>query len=728
MGRTELMGTVLAPFRLAFLELKRFRSPLRIAGLVFLILIPLLYGAIYLWSNWNPYGRLAEVPVAVVNQDQPVTVGGQQVAAGAALVHKLREDPLLGWRFVSASKAARGMRDGRYYAIITVPKDFSAKLSSGAIGAPERAAMSIRLDDANNYLVGIMAETVQSELERQIAVQADTTYFQTAIDKLGSLKHGLGTAASGAGALSTGLGSAGKGSTALLAGLSQLKAGTGQLAPGAAALAAGVHQVTALEAPIALRIASALPSLASRSSAAAGAAASLSGAVAGVTQTVADTATELRSWLEGLPQSDPGLLTNPAYVAFRQQVQAAAADSLSTSPTALADGLAHLAAARPEITNLPGYDGAVVAAHLTDGSFSWLLSELAATDPGVADDPLYGALLNLAQRLDTQTHQVNELAQNVYGDVSSVNSQVRALRGSVPYAQSRLRTAATRLYQLDSGAAKVASGMLAVRTGTSTAVAGARQLHTGNTKLLSGATHLASGLFSATGQVPSMGSAAAQILASPVTVTTSNAHPANVYGRGLAPFFFSIALWVFGIVAFLLLRPVSGRLLASNARSGLVALSAWLPVLATGVAGALVLFGVVDLFLGLAPVNVLGTIALMVLGVAAFSAIVHVLRLAFGAAGDAVALVLLMIQLVSCGGLYPVETLPAPFRFVHHLVPMTYLVRALRVTISGGNSTLLWHCVLILAAFLLVSLALLGLVVHRQRVWTMARLKPELEL
>jgi len=722
------MGAVLAPFRLAFLELKRFRTPLQLAGLVFLALIPLLYGAIYLWSNWNPYGRLAEVPVAVVNEDQPVTVGGQQVNAGATLVQKLRADPLLGWRFVSAGAAASGLRDGRYYAIITVPKDFSAKLSSGAIGSPERAAMSIRLDDANKYLVGIMAETVQSELERQIAVDADTTYFQTAIAKLSSLKQGLGTAASGAGALSTGLGSAGKGSTALLTGLRQLRTGTGELAPGAAALAAGVHQVTSLEAPIALRVASALPSLAARSSAAAGAASSLSGAVAGVTQTVADAAGQLRSWLESLPRSDRGLLTSAAYVAFRQQVRAAARPASVSGPAALAGGLAHLAAVRPEITGLPGYRGAVVAAHLSDGSFSWLLSQLAAHDPSVSDDPLYGLLLKLSQQLDARTHQVSQLARNVYGYVSSVNSQVHALQGSVPYAQTRLRAAASKLYRLDSGAARVASGMQEVRTGTGSALDGARQLDAGNTKLLTGATQLANGLFSATGQVPSMGAAAAQILASPVTVTTSNAHPAMVYGRGLAPFFFSIALWVFGIVAFLLLRPVSGRLLASSARSGLVALAAWLPVLATGIAGALLLFAVVDIFLGLAPVNVLGTIALMILGVAAFSAIVHVLRLAFGAVGDAVALVLLMIQLVSCGGLYPVETLPAPFRFVHHLVPMTYLVRALRVTISGGNATIAWHCVLALAAFLLVSLALLGLVVHRQRVWTMARLKPELEL
>src|ERR1700722_11176674 len=145
------VSSALAPFRLAFLELKRFRTPLRVAGLVFLALIPLLYGAIYLWSNWNPYGQLASVPVAVVDEDQPVSVGGQQVAAGAQVVASLKKEQLLGWRFVSAADAASGLREGRYYAVITVPADFSAKLASGAGGAPQRASMSIRLDDANNY-------------------------------------------------------------------------------------------------------------------------------------------------------------------------------------------------------------------------------------------------------------------------------------------------------------------------------------------------------------------------------------------------------------------------------------------------------------------------------------------------------------------------------------------------------------------------------------------------
>jgi putative membrane protein len=720
---------LLAPFRLAFLELKRFRTPLQIAGLLFLLCVPLLYGAIYLWSNWNPYGRLGAVPVAVVNEDEPVTVGGQTVSAGTALERELKGKPLLGWRFVSARQASDGLHAGRYYAVITVPSDFSARLASGATGPPQRAGMSIQLDDANNYLVGVMAQTVQSELERQVAASAVTAYFQTAFGKLGELKHGLGTAASGAGTLASGIGTAQRGSGTLLTGLERVRSGGDRLHSGAAAVAAGISRVDALEAPVARQLAADLPGLSRRSAAATGAATALSGTVAQLTQTVADVADQLLDWLRDLPdqlEDRPDQLrelrADPAYTGLMQQAR--------TDPSSgqLAAGLATLTARYPEITQLPGYTGAKVAAHLADGTFAWLLSQLAASDPAVAGDPLYSLLVKLATQLDTWTHQVNDQAQGIYGYVSSVNDTVRSFQGQVPDAQQRLRTAAGQLDRLNSGAAAVASGLGTLNSGVGSALTGASKLHHGNAQLLSGAKHLAGGLSSAQGQVPSYGQGDASVLASPVTITTSNLHPADVYGRGLAPFFFSIALWVFGIVAFLLLRPVSGRLLAAGAKSWLVALSAWLPVLAVGAGGALLLFGVVDVFLGLDPVNVPATIGLMLLGVASFTAIVHVLRLAFGAVGDACALVLLMLQLVSCGGLYPVETLPLPFRALNRVVPMTYLVRGLRVAISGGSTAIMGRCALVLAAFALVSLSLLWLVVARQRVWSMARLKPELEL
>ena len=61
-------------FRLAGYELRRFKGPLPILGLLFLLLIPTLVGALYLWSNWDPYGKTDQVPVAVVNEDVSVEV------------------------------------------------------------------------------------------------------------------------------------------------------------------------------------------------------------------------------------------------------------------------------------------------------------------------------------------------------------------------------------------------------------------------------------------------------------------------------------------------------------------------------------------------------------------------------------------------------------------------------------------------------------------------------
>ena len=75
--------------RLGSYEIRRFKGTLPRVALAFLILIPLLYGALYLWSNWDPYGRLDQVPVAVVNLDRPVTAQGQTVDAGAQFVDEL---------------------------------------------------------------------------------------------------------------------------------------------------------------------------------------------------------------------------------------------------------------------------------------------------------------------------------------------------------------------------------------------------------------------------------------------------------------------------------------------------------------------------------------------------------------------------------------------------------------------------------------------------------------
>src|SRR5262249_45224552 len=157
--------------------------------------------------------------------DRPVTVNDQRVAAGELFVDELKKDPIFDWHFVSDAQARQGVSDTRYYFMISVPGDFSTKLASGAAGTPQRAGMLITLDDANGYIVGKMAETVQSELENKISAAAVSAYFESVFGNLRRLRDGITQAATGADQLRDNLGTAQQGSGSLVSGLTQLKSG-----------------------------------------------------------------------------------------------------------------------------------------------------------------------------------------------------------------------------------------------------------------------------------------------------------------------------------------------------------------------------------------------------------------------------------------------------------------------------------------------------------------------
>jgi putative membrane protein len=644
------------PFRLAWFEVKRFRLPLQRAALAFVVLVPLLYGGLYLWSNWDPYGKLDQIPVAVVNDDKPVTVNGQTINAGKLFVDELKKDRIFDWRFVDRAEAARGVHDTDYYFEISVPSDFSRKLASGAEATPQRARMLITLDDANGYIVGKMAQTVQASLENKISAAAVSAYFQSVFDNLESLRNGITQAVDGAGRLRDGAASAEQGSASLSSGLGELKAGADKLAPGAQQVADGVSAIADVVVPAANSIANALPSF---------------------TQDAANAA--------------------------------AAADSLAGTAAQTADAVA---------------TGA--------GSVQSQVTALGQTHPELQSDPAYQQLVRVTGQAAGFANQVNASAGALKTTTASVNGHAQQLAQDAPRLQSEVRGAATKISQLDDGAAQVASGAATLDSGLGTAATGASTLHDGIAQLSTGASTLASGLADAQSQIPVLSDdqkkSNAQTLASPVDVATENLHPAGTYGRGLTPFFFAIALVVFGITAFLILRPVSARALASRAGDLTVAVAGWLPAAMCCVVGGLVLFVVLDVFLGLDPTMTWSMIGLVVLAAAAFTAIAHLFRTWLGGVASAVVLVLLLLQLTTCAGTYPYETLPGFFRALHWFLPMSYFVDGLRVTITGGNTGHLARDVLVLAGFLLVSLALTTLVVHRKREWTVSRLKPALSI
>ncbi len=193
--------------KLAALELRRFgRGTLPRAALVALLVLPLLYGALYLWSFWDPYSRLDRIPVALVNEDEGASANGKRIAAGDDITEGLRDSSTFDWREVSEEEARRGVEDGTYYLSLTVPADFSRRIASSSGDTPESGALRVRTNDANNYIVGQISRTVFGEVRRAASTKTSRSFLDQIFVSFSGIHGETVKAAQGADKLNGGSG------------------------------------------------------------------------------------------------------------------------------------------------------------------------------------------------------------------------------------------------------------------------------------------------------------------------------------------------------------------------------------------------------------------------------------------------------------------------------------------------------------------------------------------
>ncbi|MCY1145233.1 YhgE/Pip domain-containing protein [Actinoplanes sp. Pm04-4] len=709
----------MSAFTLAGYELRRFlRGNLTRAALAALAVIPLLYGALYLYAFWDPYGRLNHIPAALVVEDRAATASdGTKLHAGQDLADELIKREVFDWHVTDEAGAERGLTDGRYQLLLRIPADFSANLASppDAAKKPEAAELTAVSDDATNYLTGVFARTAFDEVRSAAASSASAGYFdkmligftdlkqqtEQAADGAGKLRNGVDSAKSGAdklsgglddardgaGRLQSGLGTAGRGAGDLADGLTQLNAGAQQLASGTQQAAAGGRQLaTAVDAaadeaePLLRDNAQRIADAANLVAGGADTLAANIGAIDDAADQAVRNARQLQSYLNTLPGDTEGLADAKALAARLVTAAERVRDTVND---------ADLGALRAELRQ--------VAA---------TARQIAAAAPHLADD-----VQAARSRVDQLSAGLNRLATGA-AQLSTGTAQAR--QGALDLQGG--------LYRLSSGARELSGGL-------GTLADGGHQLANGLGQLQGGAEQLATGLADGADQIPGYGddpSDRAGVLADPVSLDRSVRHPAGTYGVGFAPYFLALALWVGAMITFMVLRPLNRRYLVSEAPSTRVALAGLLPAVAIGLVQATLLFLVVHFALGLNPVHPVATWGLLALTATVFAAIMQLLGAALGAPGRIAALALLMLQLTSSGGTYPVQTSPGFFQAIHPLLPMTYVVQAARHTIDGGPWGTVVQGVLVLMAYGLGALALTVLTARRSRRLSMSDLHPEL--
>ncbi|MCB2176678.1 MAG: hypothetical protein KQH57_12765 [Actinomycetales bacterium] len=779
------------------MHVERVRFPRRATWLtlVGLILVPLVVGGLMTWALWDPTQRLDRITAAVVNLDEPVTVNGQTVPLGRQLAAALvtgqasadaatggsSTDPTSGtsstgtsgsgavanvsgsdnpasfvWVLSDPSDAAAGLADGRYGAVITIPKDFSAAATSASGNAADATAATLRIETSPEArpLDGTIAQVIAQAAAGGLGTQLTQSFLDNVLVSFGTLHSSLGDAADGAtkladGAtqLSTGATGVADGTAALADGVDKVAGGTASLADGLASLSAGAGSLSGGVEQVGTGADALSSGVAQLSSGASGLASGLDQLAAQTkasAQTAADAVPGAQQFADGLSQVSDAVNGTGGISDSLGQLSAGASQ-LSTGLPTLLDNLETLAQACQ--AGVPGMcdtllttitdqrDQAVVGGQPTvTAAASQLADGLAQLDGAFTtgnpptEPPLGPTLEQLAvggQELATGASDsatglstlASYLAQSAAGAHQLADGAAQSAAGAAQLA-SGADSAAAGASELASGASQSAAGANQLANGAYQSADGARQLADGASQVASGAEglaggagDLASGLGTAVDQVPDYSkdeaSSLATVIADPVRVDGGTT---SLLGSSTVPFLLAVALWLGGLATFLVLAPASRDALGSTRSSVRLAVQAFVPAAAIGAIQGALLTAVVAFAVDLSPGGWVAFTALAMLGGVAFAALNQALAAAFGGIGRFVSMVVAVVALSTA----VISTVPGLMSDIASALPTTTVLDGLRGVIDGTSG--IGGTVILLLLWSLLGLAVTTLAIGRKRV------------
>ncbi|MEG0070387.1 MAG: YhgE/Pip domain-containing protein [Raoultibacter sp.] len=743
--------------------------------LVAIGIIPLLYGALYLYAFMDPYVQLNTVPVAVVNEDAGASVSGEQRNLGNEVIEELKNnDDGLGWRFVSADEAKSGMRSGQYYMSCTIPSDFSKNVASADTQSPEHAQLMIDYDQSKNMLASQIGATVWDRVRQQVSDTVAKEYWntvlnstaeageslQTAANGANDLKNGITTAKEGSatitdklGTLSSGAVTLKEGTASLLNGAQALKGGTSELAQGASTLSDGSQQLKSegtsrvaaganqlAQATTALPDESQVQQLSAASQSIKGGLSSLEAGIGTDTDVASETLygglNQLGAGVGDAGDQAPSTLYGLLNLAQATQgagdaacaagEQALAAGEYPTAAAAYAKAQAYYAQSQKLVAGALQATGQISAGVSGEkAGLSRVAGGLGSVSGGYDTlSALTAPLITNAPALKAATAQLSSGASQVNSSMEVLTSGAGSLASGADQVNAGVSTAVAGAAQLDGGAAQIASGAPQLQEGSKTLTSGLQTAIDGSGEL---STKLADGA----GKMKLSKSeiaAKSEVMSDPVQLGDEYYTTVKNYGTGFAPYFMALGLWVGALVASFVFKPLNKRLIISGGNPVMATFASYMPLAGIAIAQALLLMVCLQFGLQLQIDNVPLYYAFGLLITLVFAAIMQFLMAAFAFPGRFIAIILLMLQLTSAAGTFPIETTPEFFQVVSPYMPMTYVVAGMREIMTGIDLSVAAFDAFVLLLFGVVSFALTVWVARRKRMVRMEDLHPILNL
>ena len=691
------------------------KNVIALVVIVGISVVPCLYAWFNIAASWDPYSNTGNLKVAVASVDEGYegSLIPLEINIGDQVLSALRENTQMEWVFTTKDKATAGVKSGKYYAAIVIPKDFSNKMMSVFSENVEKPEITYYSNAKENAIAPKVTDKGASAVQRQVNQIFIETISDTTLTVLQAVSNM--TEASGAETIVSNLNT-------------NLNRISGDLSASAGLLQSFSDMTVSAQ------------NLLNSTTEFMQSAQTQSQESKQTFQKSKDSFSDIDSALDAATDNVETALnaTQSVYDEMNQTITKAF-EAQSQDTETVASTLDTLAAKVQKI--IDSYQSVRDAVASISDSHSELASAVDAVvsrmDTSIkAQQELHDKLQNTAQSLrDTTTDiatakkELQDLfATNGTQIADATNEYQSSMETSLNKLTDALDSSKTKISSLLSQLEKSTDGIYSLTDAADSDLIQIQSVLADSGKLLNDAADKISDTTAKLDEMEQSGdfselesiisgdrSSISSFLAAPVSLKTHKVYEIANYGSSMAPFYSVLSIWIGGIVLVAMLKVnVSEKCTEGleNVKLYQVYFGRFITFLIVGLfQSTLIALGDL-LYLGIQCEHPFLFLLACWFSSIVFVNIIYTLTVSLGDIGKAVSVILLVVQVAGTGGTFPIEVAPKFFQAVYPLLPFTHSMAALRETVGGMYGMNYWIDLGKLAIFLVISL-IVGLVLRK---------------
>lgn len=678
-------------FRVFLSDVKRLRSNVvAIVIIMGLSIIPALYAWFNIMSNWDPYGTSAtsQMKVAVCSQDSGVEIGSLSLNVGDEVITGLKENTTIGWVFTaSKDEALEGVNSGDYYAALIVPESFTTDFISFLGGDPKNPTIAYYENSKKNAIATKITGKAKTAVQEQVNQKVISTLTEVLTESGKILaendENGVDIVVSTADQLDE-LDSSLQTYVNILNTFSLVTASASDLAESAQSLLINTQGIFDSSQDSVSNMQSSVLSSAQTAD-------TVSSLIGISLDSVEQDLTLLSDQMDTLTVGD-------SFDSIRNQVDTAKTMSKSTISV---------------LKDIFGETDQYVSA--VDKSFKQLNTDLTA----------------FKKDANVTAQSLKHLKRTIKADIKDCKNSIRKIRNTYQYqVQPDVSRSVLRMEQaliqtgkmlnnIESSFGTIDRALESYQTTLDSGTDDITATKDYIVSLQSDIRKLSKSLRALSGDeqynemmdlLKNDPTLMASFMASPVSMETKAVYPIETYGSAMAPFYTVLAIWVGALILVALIHVKVAPVENLKVRPWQAFFGRYITFFLIGQAQtAITVLG--DLFY--VDIQCPHPFLFWLASAASsfvFTLLIYSLTVAMGNVGEAVAVIVMVIQVAGAGGTFPIEVLPEVYQMIYKFLPFTYCMNALRECVGGVYKNDYWMDLRALGIYILISL-FIGLVV-----------------